>query len=208
MRIKEIPPVELASAPDDVLIAWNFIRIREGLCLTQAKAAEVGDVSTGYIGKVETAAVSFGTKAQQKWSRIFNIDRTEFLKRPDAGVAVVGVIADRGAVIKHPAEHEIERLPSLPTHAPDKVFCLKVSTDALYPYLRRSSYLYILMVPISTVRNDDFVVYVENDGSGAIKEVEWLGKGRLLFKGLGRGTTITEEVDEGTAVEKVVLISM
>ena len=59
-KIREMSPQELIPADDGIVIAWNFIRIRERLGLTQEQTAELGGVTVGYVGKVETAAVSFG----------------------------------------------------------------------------------------------------------------------------------------------------
>lgn len=207
-KIKEMSPQELASAPDDVIIAWNFIRIREGLGLTQAKAAEKGGVSTGYVGKAETAAVGFGTRAQRKWSRIFKVDRTQFLKRPGAGVKVIGTVMEKGIVADCGPEQEIEYVPSLSGHASDKVICLKVVTDALYPHLRQDSYLYAITVPVTAIRDDDLVVYVDEGEPGSVREVERLDQGRILFKGLGKGSTIAKEVSELPTVQKIIFVTM
>jgi hypothetical protein len=87
------------------------------------------------------------------------------------------------------------------------VICLRVSSDALYPHLRKDSYLYVLTVPVSAIRNDNLVICA-GDGADSVKEVEWLSEGKILFKGLGRGSTITKEVSELTTVQKVALISM
>ena len=61
----------MASANDSEVIAWNFRRIRQSLGLTQEQTAGLGDVTTGYVGRVEIGAVGFGTQAQQKWARLF-----------------------------------------------------------------------------------------------------------------------------------------
>jgi hypothetical protein len=71
-KVREMTPQDLASAPDSIVIAWNFIRIRKSLGLTQQKASDLGETTVGYVGKIETAAVGFGTRAQKKWSRLFN----------------------------------------------------------------------------------------------------------------------------------------
>jgi transcriptional regulator with XRE-family HTH domain len=208
-RIKDMTFTELASAPDGVLIARNFIRIRKNLGLTQAQAAELGEATVSYVGKVETAAVNFGTRAQQKWSRIFKVDRAEFLSRPDAGIPVVAMVIEKGTMVMQGPEHEVEHVASLPGHKSDHVVCFKVSTDALYPHLRRNSYLYIITLPVSAIRNDDLVVYTDGDGPGAIKEVELISDGKMiLFKGLGRGSTISKEVSERATLQKVVFIGM
>jgi transcriptional regulator with XRE-family HTH domain len=204
-KIRDMTLAELASAPDAILIGWNFAHIRKGRGLTQAQAAELGETTVAYVGKVETAAVSFGTRAQQKWSQIFKVDRTEFLRRPDAGIAVMESVIEKGAVTGE-RKHEVEYMPSLPGH--NGVICLKVSTDALYPRFRRNSYLYIVTVPVSAVRNDDLVFLKEADGPGAIKEVEWLGDGTILFKGLGRGSTITKMASDLATMQKVIFICM
>jgi len=199
--------VELASAPDAIVVAWNFMRIRKSLGLTQVQAAELGGAIVAYVGKAETAAVSFGTRAQQKWAKIFNVDRTEFLKRPDVGTEAIGVVMEKGVIMKHSAE-DIEYLPSLADHPSDTVVCVKVGTDALYPHLRKGSYLYVVSVPVSTIRNDDLVIYAEEDEPGSIKEVELLDQGRILFKGLGKGSTVTRDVTELATVQKIVFIGM
>jgi len=197
-------PQELASAPDDIVIAWNVIRIREGLGLTQAQVAEMGNVIVSYVGKIESAKVGFGTRAQQKWSKILGVDRTEFLRRPDAGLAVIGAVVEKGIVVRHGPEYELEYVPSLA----GSVFCLKVSTDALYPYLRKDSYLYVVTMSVSSIRNDDLVIYAEEGESAGIKEVEWLGDGRIVLKGLGRGSTITKMASDLATVQKVIFIRM
>jgi hypothetical protein len=206
-KIRDMTHQELASAPDSTVIAWNFIRIREGFGLTQSQTAKLGKVHIAYVGKIEIGVACFGNRAQQKWSKIFNIDRTEFLRRPDVGMAVVGVVADRGTITKHPPEFEMKYLPSLEGHESGTVICLRVSSDALYPHLRKDSYLYVLTVPVSAIRNDNLVICA-GDGADSVKEVEWLSEGKILFKGLGRGSTITKEVSELTTVQKVALISM
>ena len=207
-EIREMTPPELALAPDSIVIAWNFIRIREGLCLTQQKAADLGEATVGYVGKIETAAVSFGTRAQQKWSRIFKVDRTEFLKRPEAGVKVVGTVVDKGAVVNYSPAHEIEYVPSLAGRDTESVVCLKVSTDALYPHLRRDSYVYLITVPLSTIRSDNLVIYTGDGEPDSVKEVERLSDGKIVLKGLGRGSTITKEVSELPTVQKIVFVTM
>jgi len=198
-------PEELAFAPDDIAIAWNFVRIRESLGLTQAKAAEMGGTTVGYVGKIETAAVSFGTRAQQKWSRLLAVDRTEFLRRPDAGIGVVGAVTEKGTVTP---QHEMEHLPSLPGHDGKNAICLKVATDALHPHLRRDSYLYAVTAPISGIRNDNLVIFAEEGDLGSVKEAEWLADGKILLKGLSKGTTITKDASELPTVRKVVFICM
>jgi transcriptional regulator with XRE-family HTH domain len=207
-RIRNVSPEELASAPDGILIAWNFIRIREGLGLTQAQAAELGQVVVSYVGKVESAKVSFGTRAQQKWSKIFGVDRTEFLMKPDVAIGVIGAITDKGVITRYTAGHELEHVPPLTGHESDSLFCLKVLSDTVYPHLRRNSYVYIIKVPLSVVRNDHLVLYGERGEPDSVKEVEWLPNGKILLKGVGKGTTITKEANELPTVQKVVFISM
>ena len=204
-RIREMTPQELAFAPDDIAIAWNFVRIRESLGLTQAKAAELGGATVGYVGKIETAAVSFGTRAQQKWSRLLGVDRTELLRRPEAGVAVIGTVTEKGTVTP---QREVEHLPSLAGRDGENTICLKVATDALHPHLRRDSYLYAVTVPISGIRNDNLVIYTEEGKLGSVKEAEWLADGKILLKGLDKGTTITKDASELPMVRKVVFICM
>lgn len=66
------------------LIAYNFKRLRNGLDLTQAELAEKVGVSTGYVGKVEAGkADSFGTQAEEKWSRFFGVPLYELLLPPE-----------------------------------------------------------------------------------------------------------------------------
>lgn len=204
-RIREMTPEELSSAPDDIVIAWNFVRIRESLGLTQAKAAELGGATVGYVGKIETAAVSFGTRAQQKWSRLLGVDRTEFLRRPEAGLAVIGAVTEKGIVAP---QHEVEHVPSLAGRDGENAICLKVATDALHPHLRRDSYLYAVTVLISAIRNDNLVIYTEEGELGSIKEAEWLADGQILLKGLDKGSTITKDANELPTVRKVVFICM
>jgi transcriptional regulator with XRE-family HTH domain len=204
-RIREMTPEELASAPDDTVIAWNFVRIREGLGLTQAKAAELGGATVGYVGKIETAAVSFGTRAQQKWSRLFGVDRTEFLRRPEAGIAVIGAVTEKGIVAP---QHEVEHVPSLAGRDGENAICLKVAMDALHPHLRKDSYLYAVTVLISAILNDNLVIYTEEGELGSIKEAEWLADGKILLKGLDKGSTVTKDASELPTVRKVVFICM
>jgi transcriptional regulator with XRE-family HTH domain len=208
-KIREMTPQELASAPDDIVIAYNFMRIRRNLNLTQQKTADLGETTVGYVGKIETAAVGFGTRAQKKWSRIFKVDRTEFLKRPGVGIKVTGIIIDKGVVAEYAPGHEMEYMPSLPGHEADgdSLLCLKVGTDTLYPHLRKDSCLYVLTVPVSAIHNDNLVICAE-DGADSVKEVEWLSDGKILFKGLGRGSTVTKGVSELATVQKVAFISM
>jgi len=208
-------PQELTTADDGTVIAWNFIRIRERLGLTQEQTAVKGDVSVGYVGKVETAAVSFGTRAQQKWSRIFNVDRAEFLKRPDIGIRVIGVVMGKGVVRHHESDEDglVEYVPLPPGYTQEKaeregMTCLKVLTDALHPHLRKDSYLYVNRMPISVIRNDNLVIYAEDGEPASVKEIELLPKGRILLKGLGRGSTITKEISELTTLDKVIFIGM
>ncbi len=211
-KIKDMTPQELVSAPDGIVIAWNFIRAREGLGLTQQKAADLGESTVGYVGKVETAAVSFGTRAQQKWSKIFGVDRTEFLKRPKAGVKVIGTVVDKGIVNDMPGQ-ELEYMPALFAYTDEKagkesISCLKVVTDTLYPHLRRDSYLYITAVPLPTIRNDNFVIYAEQGEPASIKEVERLDDGKILLKGIGRGSTVTKETTALVTMQKIIFVGM
>ncbi len=208
-------PQELIPADDGIIIAWNFIRIRESLGLTQEQTAELGGVTVGYVGKVETAAVSFGTRAQQKWSRIFNVDRTEFFRRPDIGIRVTGVIMDKGVVGHNAADvdEEAEYVPLPPGYTQEKALkegmtCLKILTDALYPFLRRDSYLYVTRMPIAVIRNDNLVIYSEGGEPASIKEVELLPHGKILLKGIGRGNTFTKEISELRTLDKIVFIGL
>jgi transcriptional regulator with XRE-family HTH domain len=212
-KVKEMAPSELAAAPDSVVIAWNFVRIRERLGLTQEQAAEQGDVTASYVGKVETAAVSFGTRAQQKWARIFGVGRPEFLKRPEGGLEVSGYVTDRGSVEPVPPGTESERVAPPPGYTEDRarkegVSCLKVATDALHPHLRRDTYLYIATVPLAALKDDNFVLYAPEDEQPSIKEVEWLCPQKLLFKGLGRGGSVGRKASRIPFVQKVIFIGM
>ncbi len=182
-KIREMLPQELVTAEDGIVIAWNFIRIREGLGLTQERTAELGGVTVAYVGKVETAAVSFGTRAQQKWSRLFNVDRTQFFRRPDIGIRVIGVVMDKGVVRHHASDELVEYIPLPPGYTQEKaqregVACLKVLTDALHPHLRKGSYLYVNRVPISVIRDDNLVIYAEEGEPASVKEVESPSRGK------------------------------
>jgi hypothetical protein len=66
----------------------------------------------------------------------------------------------------------------------------------------------VITVPTSIIRNDNFIIYGEQGELASIKEVEWLSDGKILLKGLGKGSTITKEVSELATVQKVALISM
>jgi hypothetical protein len=101
-------------------------------------------------------------------------------------------------------------MPSLPDGCYDKknAFCVRVDTDALHPHLRRDSYLYVSGAPLSAIRDDTLVIYEEQGESESIKETEWQADGKLLLKGIGRGKTLSIEVDELSAVRKVVFIGM
>jgi transcriptional regulator with XRE-family HTH domain len=213
-KIREMTPSELEAANDGIVIAWNFIRIRESLGLTQEAAAALAEVTVGYVGKVETAAVSFGTRAQQKWARIFNVDRTEFLKKPEIGIRVAGDVMEKGAVHRRNLNDLEVEFVTLPPgygreHPPAPgLYCLKVATDTLHPHLRRGSYLYVKSVPLSVVRDDNLVVYAEAGMPASIKEVEWLPDGRILLKGLGRGSTVTKEASDLPTADKIVFIGL
>ncbi len=213
-KIRELTPSELATADDGIVIAWNFIRIRERLGLTQEGAAQLAEVTVGYVGKVETAAVSFGTRAQQKWARIFKVDRTEFLKKPDAGIRVVGDVMEKGAVHRrNQNEKNVELVPLPPGYTRDNsqasgLYCLKVATDTLHPHLRKGSYLYVKSVPLSVVTDDNLVVWAGDDLPASVKEVERLPDGRILLKGLGRGSTMTKEARDLPTVDKIIFIGL
>jgi len=58
------------------------------------------------------------------------------------------------------------------------------------------------------MRNDNLVIYTEEEELGSVKEVEWLADGKILLKGLGKGTTITKDASELPMVRKVVFICM
>ena len=213
-KIKEMTPAELEAAEDGIVIAWNFIRIRERLDLTQEAAAALAEVTVGYVGKVETAAVSFGTRAQQKWSKIFHVDRTEFLRKPEAGIPVIGDVMEKGAVHRRSqADREVEFVPVCPGYSRENppapgLYCLKVATDTLHPYLRRGSYLYVKSVPLSDIKDDNLIVFYDDGRLAAVKEVELLPDGRVLLKGLGRGSTITKEANELSTADKIIFIGL
>ena len=61
-------------------VSCNFKRLRELQGWTQDELASYGDVSRDYIARVETAACRFGSRAQEKWARIFGVDISEFYK--------------------------------------------------------------------------------------------------------------------------------
>ncbi len=210
-KIRKLSPKDLAHAPDGLVIAWNFRRLRERLGLTQEKAAELGNCNVSYIGKVETAKVSFATRAQVKWARILRTDRSEFLKKPDIGVRVKGVVVEKG-VISPPAaqrHREVEYVPLPPgctqSEADERhFFGLKVHTDALYPHMRKDWIYYAMRLPVYDVRSDDLVVITQDNGTTAVKEVERLADGRMILKGLGKGQT-TSVRDTDTPVMDVIV---
>ena len=198
----------LSSAPDGEVIARNFRRIRQNLGLTQERAAELGDVTTGYVGKVETAAVSFGTRAQQKWSKIFGVERTGFLTKLNPGTPVVGAVVERAVVARHKAEEKMEFMPPLTGPRREEGFCLTVATDALYPHLPKGSCLYVATVPTSDVRDDNLIIHAGGEEPESIKETEWQGDGSLILKGIGRGKTLVVEARAVTTLRKIVFIKM
>jgi hypothetical protein len=63
-------------------------------------------------------------------------------------------------------------------------------------------------VPISVIRDDNLVIYAEEGGPASVKEVELLPGGRILLKGLGRGSTLTKEIGELPTLKKIVFIGM
>jgi hypothetical protein len=121
----------------------------------------------------------------------------------------VGEIIEKGVVLKYGPEHELEYMPVLSSHNTDaeNAFCLKVSTDALYPHLRKDSCLYIVAVPVSTIRNDDLIIYTDASEQASVKEAECLNN-VILFKGLGKGSTVTEKADGLANLQKIVLIAL
>lgn len=205
-RIRKLTPREIAHAPDGMVIAWNFRRLRERLGLTQEQAAEIGDCNVSYIGKVETAKVSFSTRAQTKWARILKTDRSEFLKRPDIGVRVKGVVMEKGIISPQaaPKNRELEFVPLPPgctqSEADEKhIFGLKVHTDALYPHMRKDWIYYAMRMPVYDVRSDDLVAITLENGTMSVKEAERLADGRIILKGLGKGqTTSMRDIDQPT----------
>ncbi|MDF1536086.1 MAG: helix-turn-helix transcriptional regulator [bacterium] len=81
-------------------VALNFKRLRKERAWTQAKAAEIGAVDSSYIGQIETAQITFGTKAQMKWASIFRVDVSEFLA-PEKSMSMVGSVAADGITFYH-----------------------------------------------------------------------------------------------------------
>ncbi|MDA8091600.1 MAG: helix-turn-helix transcriptional regulator [Nitrospiraceae bacterium] len=71
-------PVPGGEKPDRVSL--NFKRLRERRGWTQDELAYTGGVSRDYIARVETAVCRFGSRAQEKWARIFGVDISEFYK--------------------------------------------------------------------------------------------------------------------------------
>lgn len=211
-KVKDLTIAEIAEAPDGIVIAYNFLRIRRDLkgYKTQEEVAELGNTNISYIGKVETAKVSFGTRAQQKWAKLFHVDRSEFLKRPDIGVRVNGVIMERGAI--HPpdavAQPEFQYVPLPPGYTQDqvakeKLYALIVQTDSLYPYLKQGWLLYVKPVQVSSIKDGDYIVVAHDYALAAVKEAEFMPTGQLLLKGLGRGDTLTIMPSQDLELERI-----
>ncbi len=199
-------PKDLVHASDGTVIAWNFRRLRKQLGLTQEQAAAKGNCNVSYIGKVETVKVSFATRAQIKWARILKTDRSEFLRRPEIGVRVTGVVVEKGIISPLAASRhrELEFVPLPPGYAQAQadekhIFGLKVHTDALYPHMRKDWIYYVMRMPTHEVRSDDLAVVAQDNGAMSVKEVARLADGRMILKGLGKGqTTSTKDTDTPT----------
>ena len=71
-------PIPNEEKPDRV--SCNFKRLRELRGWTQDELASYGGVSRDYIARVETAAYGFGSRAQEKWAKVFGVDISEFYK--------------------------------------------------------------------------------------------------------------------------------
>jgi transcriptional regulator with XRE-family HTH domain len=209
-KIRDMVAQGLTSAADTEVLAANFRRIRRSLGITQAKTAVLGKVNASYVGKIETGLVGFGTRAQQKWAIILGVERSEFLRRPDIATPVVGMVVEKGIVSRHPAGDKLEYMPSLRDCRADseKAFCVRVATDALHPHLRKDSCLYVTMVPVGLVHNDDFIIYADQGEPESIKEIEWISEGKVLLRGIGRGKTFTKDPADLAMAQKIVFIGM
>jgi len=63
-------------------IGYNFRRLKQARGWTNAEAARRGECGVNYISQVEGALISFGTRAQEKWAKIFGVDVKEFFREP------------------------------------------------------------------------------------------------------------------------------
>jgi len=200
---------------DGMVIAANFKRLRlDSGARTQQQLADQWGVTVGYIGQIESGAVSFGTRAQEKWAKRFNVTRDQFTKPSDTGVQVTWVVTEKGIMLTPDlsSHGDLEPIPLPPGYTQkraekERVYAVKVVTDALYPYLRKDAYLYVTPLPISRIANEDLVVYKDESGTLSLKEAEFLPDGRILLKGLGRGTTLTLETAELDEIDTVFLIA-
>jgi DNA-binding XRE family transcriptional regulator len=200
---------------DGMVIAANFKRLRiEAGYKTQQELADAWGVTVGYIGQIESGAVSFGTRAQEKWALRLSVSRDEFTRPSDRGIPVRAVVMEKGLV--HPPDAalhgDIEPVPLPPGYSrrraeKERVYALKVVTDTLYPYLRKDGYLYVIPMPLSHIIGEDLVIYTDKGGAASLKEVERLPDDRLLLKGLGRGATLTLEADEIPEIDTVILLA-
>jgi len=107
---------------------------------------------------------------------------------------------------------DIEHVPLPPGYTrkrakKERVYAVKVVTDALYPYLRKDACLYVTPMPLSHIGSEDLVIYTDKGGAASLKEVERLPDGRLLLKGLGRGATLFLEADEVPEIDTVILVA-
>lgn len=200
---------------DGMVIAANFKRLRiEAGYRTQQEVADAWGVTVGYIGQIESGAVSFGTRAQEKWALRFSVSRDEFTRPADTGIPIGAVVMEKGLV--RPADAathgDIEPVPLPPGHTrkraeKERVYALKVVTDTLYPYLRKDAYLYVAPMLLSHIVSEDLVLYKDAAGGSSLKEVERLPDERVLLKGLGRGTTLTLEADEIPEIDTIFLVT-
>jgi len=200
---------------DGMVIAANFKRLRiDAGCRTQQELADRWGVTVGYIGQIESGAVSFGTRAQEKWAKRFSVTRDQFTRPSDIGVQVAWVVTEKGIMVTPDASThgDVEPVPLPPGYTQkraekEQVYAVKVVTDGLYPYLRKDSCIYVTPMPLSRVINEDLVVYRDESGILSLKELEFLPGGRVLLKGLGRGIALTLEEDPSAQIETVILIA-
>jgi hypothetical protein len=62
-------------------------------------------------------------------------------------------------------------------------------------------------MPLSHIVSEDLVAYKDEVGVASLKEVERLSDERVLLKGLGRGATLTLEVDGIPEIDTVFLVT-
>ena len=147
---------------------------------------------------------------QEKWAKRFNVTRDQFTRPSDTGIQVAWVVTDKGIMQTPDASvhGELEPVPLPPGYTQrrserERVYAAEVVTDALYPYLRKDSYLYITPMLLARAINEDMVVYKDESGAFSLKEVEFLPGNRLLLKGLGRGIALTIEANGETEIDTV-----